>query len=311
MAYTVEPVVAPASAPQQTQQITKEDRVIDPYSSNTRLEKAQAKVAESNGPSVNSVSAAESGQAEESVTLSPQVAALARKEQRFRQQQQTLKQREADLAAREAKLGQLSDLDSKLAAKDYSVIEEKVNYDDYTNYLLNKNANLSPEAQKLNKVETELEAMKKQREEDISRQYDAAKSFRRKAVSELIDTNKEFSKIKKAGEAGKDAVMHHIMETWEKDDIELSPEQAAKEVQEILLAKAKSWNSILEEDPVESNTELKKPLPPLRQGTKTLTNNMTINGEPKKPSRSYSQMSEAERYAEARRRVEEKMKKGN
>jgi len=109
-----------------------------------------------------------------------------------------------------------------------------------------------------------------------------------------------------------EAVVQHILDTWEHDNIDLTPEQAAKEVEELLieraneeyaklsgLSKIKSKSAVVDE---------KKQLPPLKQGIKTLTNNMTATGEIKRPAKSFQGMTDNERWAEARRRAEEKLK---
>lgn len=300
---TIESNSAVPSAP--TQQI-KEERVVDPYAASTRLARAQEAVA--GQTRTNEMSPVEEPTPTvETVTLSPQVAALARKEQRFRQQQQTLKQREAALAEREAKLGKLADLDSKLAAKDYSAIEDKVNYDEYTNYLLNKNANLTPDQQELKRLAAEMDSVKKANQDNISKQFEAAVEFRRKAVVSLVESNKDFKRIKGLG--AQEAVVQHILSTWEHDEVDLSPEDAAKEVEELLKEKEAKWLSISKEDePAIEAVDQKKPLPPLKSGVKTLSNNMAPTGDNKKPLKSLSQMNESERYAEARRRAEEKLK---
>ena len=306
-------VIPQSTQPQTAQPIEmRQEKVFTPYASNDRLEKAMAAVEAKNGQS-NISGEPVSGEApatkEETVTLSPQMAALARKEQKFRQQQLELKKQKAELEARAAKLKSLEDIEQKLANKDYSAIEDKVNYDEYTKYLIEKNANMSPDQQEIKRLAAETEALKKQREEDLERNFEAAVKSRKQSIDQLIDSSTEFSKIKKAGDKGKEAVLQHILDTFENDGVELTVDQAAKEVQEILVEQAKSWVSLLSEETAEEQPNAKQ-LQTIKQGMKTLTNNMAPVGELKTPRKPYSQMSDGERYAEARRRAEEKLKQG-
>lgn len=290
----------------------REERIVDPYKTTTRSTKTlnnpngqpiingeHAKVAEGNATLT-----------EETVTLSPQMAALARKEQKFRQREQDLKKSTVALEAEKAEIAELKALKAKLATKDYSGIESLVKYDDYTNYLLNKDSNLTPEQQAVKKLAEEVEGLKTSQKQDVEKRFEAAVNERRKAVTQLVATNPEFNRIKKA--KAEEAVVQHILDTWEQDQIDLSPEEAAKEVSAMLLEKANEWKALLEEEPETVTPETvdatKRSLPPLKAPIRTLTNNMAATGEIKRPLKSLSNMSDAERYAEARRRAEEKLK---
>jgi hypothetical protein len=316
MAYTTEVIVNPNNpvSAQPSPQM-REERVVDPYSSRAKaakIEAVQAKVGQSGINSAQESKPVEetTGTPEETVTLSPQMAALARKEQRFRQREQAIKDREIALEARNVKLAKLEAMETKLAAKDYSGIEELVKYDEYTNYLIEKESNLSPEQLAVKKLADEVEALKASQKDDVAKRFDAAVQERRKAVTELVATKPEFSKIKKA--KAEEAVVKHILDTWENDNEELSVEQAAKEVEEILTERAQSWKALLEDEPSVQSVDdgEKKILPPLKPQIKTLTNNMAASSEIKRPLKSFSNMSDAERYAEARRRADEKLKQG-
>ena len=315
MAYTTEAIIVPGTpVSSQPQPQMREEMVVDPYSSRTRIAKIEAVAANIGQKTINSEQESKpvedtAGNPEETLTLSPQMAALARKEQRFRQREQAVKDRETALEARNAKLSQLEAMQEKLSKKDYSGIEELVKYDEYTNYLIEKESNLSPEQLAVKKLADEVEALKASQKDDVAKRFDAAVQERRRAVAELVATKPEFSKIKKA--KAEEAVVKHILDTWEHDSEELSPEQAAKEVEEILTERANSWKALLEEDaPLETVVDEKKQLPPLRPQIKTLTNNMAASSEIKRPLKSLSNMSDTERYAEARRRAEEKIKQG-
>lgn len=322
MSYTKEAIVEPTTAVQSsTQPQMKEEMVVDPYQSSRRMSQIISKTAPLGGQKdisseqVKVVGEEAQTLPEETVTLSPQMAALARKEQRFRQREQSVKDRESALEARNAKIAKLEAMEAKLAAKDYSGIEELVKYDEYTNYLIEKETSLSPEQLAVKKLSDEVEALKASQKDDVTKRFDAAVNERRKAVNELVQSNPEYSIIKRA--KAEEAVVHHILDTWEHDNTELSVEEAAKELKQVLTEKRAQWVALTEEEQ-KQNTETqaeelpgqKKQLPPLKPQIKTLTNNMAVTGEISRPLKSLSGMSDRERYAEARRRAEEKLQKG-
>lgn len=311
MAYEREAVEASPTPVQSAQPTFRDEKILSPYVSGTRLSKAIEKVTTTTSGQTNTISEGvieEPKTTAETVTLSPQMAALARKEQKFRQQQQDFKARETALEAEKAEIAEFKAMKAKLAEKDYSAVEGLVDYDAYTNYLINKGVTVSPEQQALKKLEAEVADVKKAHLEDVSKRFEAAITDRRNAVKSLIESNKEFKRIKGLG--AQEAVVQHILDTWENDEIDLSPEQAAKEVEELLKEREQKWLAISKEEP-EPNPEQvegKKELPPLKSGIKTLTNTMAATGEIKRPVKPLHLMSDAERYAEARHRVEEKLK---
>lgn len=306
MSYESSPIAETTSAiPSQGQPIMREPKEVDPYRN------AQPRVPrETNGQTAIS---GEKAKAEvpvvsaESIQLSPQMAALARREQANRRKDQEVRAREQSLEAGLKEFEELKALKAKLAAKDYSGIEDLVKYDEYTNYLIEKQGNSSPEAQALKKLSEEVENVKKSQKDDIEKRFDAAVQERRKAVNLLVETNEDFSSIKEL--KLQEAVVKHILDTWENDGIDLDPLEAAKEVEKEILDRAGKWSALSKLKSQTSVTEgEKKSLPPLKPGIKTLTNNMAATGEIKRPVKSFQHMTDSERYAEARRRAEEKLK---
>lgn len=305
MSYEKVPVAETTSAiPTQAPLVMREDREVDPYRSSKPVSR------ETNGQTIISdekVPAEVPAITAETVTLSPQVAALARKEQKFRREEQDFKAKAKALEAERAEIAELKALKAKLQAKDFSGIEDLVKYDDYTNYLIEKTNTSSPEALALKKLSEEVEGVKKSQKDDIEKRFEAAVQERRKAVTALVDSDAEFSSIKEL--KLQEAVVRHILDTWENDGVDLSPEEAAKEVEKELLERAGKWSSLSKLKPkLDPAVDEKKQLPPLKPGIKTLTNNMAATGEIKRPARSFQHMNDTERYAEARRRAEEKLK---
>lgn len=307
---------SPSAIPSQpSQPAMREELVIEPFKPlSQRLAKASEAVAAGRA-TINSEQPVRpevsSATPEETVTLSPQMAALARKEQRFRQRELEVKKRSESLDAERAEIQELKALKAKLAAKDYSGIEDLVKYDEYTQYLIEKTNGVSPQEEAVKKLALEVEGLKTAQKTDVEKRFEAEVSRRRDAVKTLVQTDPKFSKIKKA--KAEEAVVQHILDTWEHDNKDLSPEEAAKEVEEVLAEKANQWKALLENEVEQAHAQVageKKQLPPLKAPIKTITNQMAASGEIKRPLKSFAQMSDSERYAEARRRAEEKLKQG-
>lgn len=308
MAYTREAIAETNSAiPTQAPVIMKEESVFSPYGN----PKSKLTAAPDVGRPDNDATPEETGTTEDTVKFAPQVAALARKEHKYRQQLQELKAKEVALEAEKAEIAELKALKSKLAAKDYSEVESLVNYDEYTQYLINKQSQTTPEQQALKKLEAEVEGVKKAHQDNVSKQFEAAVNERRVAAGKLLEGEAELPASKKAERLKKgmaqEAIVQHILDTWEHESKEITVEEAAKDVEQILMEKAKTWASLLGEEKKEEPADEKKQLPPLKQGLKTITNQVTA-GDIKKPVKSFQHMSDSERWAEARRRAEERLK---
>jgi len=301
MSYEKSPVVDNSAINQSAPApMMREEREIDPYAHKRTTIKPPVNPEIGQLPIKSEAPRAEEpAKPEETVTLSPQVAALARNEQ-------DLKAKAASLETERAEIAELKALKAKLAAKDFSGIEDLVKYDDYTQYLIEKSEASTPEQQALKALAAKVDGVEKAHKEDVEKRFEAAVNDRRKAVTSLVESNEEYSTIKEL--KMQEAVVQHILDTWENDSIDLSPEDAAKEVEAELLERAGKWASLSKLKAKTPTEDEKKQLPPLKPGIKTLTNNMAVSGEIKRPLRSFQNMSDSERYAEARRRAEEKLK---
>ncbi len=307
MAYEREAIAPNASAlPTQPQAQMREERTLEPYKHVARPHKIGQP--DTSVGTQQGAAAETAAPAAESVSLSPAAAALARKEQKFRQEQTALKAKEAALEKERLEIAEFKALKARLDSKDYSAIEGMVPYDEYTNYHVNKLNGSSPEAQAVAELKTDLEGLKKAHQDDVTKRFEAAVSERRTAVKKLVETDEQFTSIKEL--KAEEAVVQHILDTWENDSVDLSPEQAAKEVEEIIVERAAKWAALSKVKPkIEPEAEKKsQELPPLKTGVKTLTNNMAATGDIKRPTKSLYGMSDTERWAEARRRAEEKLK---
>lgn len=280
--------------------IMREERILNPYQV-----KAPKPVIGQADTSKTATPLEEPKPTEETVRLSPQVAALARKEQKFRQEQAQLAKERAALAAEKQELAALRAMKEKLAAKDYSALEGMVDYNDYSQYQVNKLNGADPTQEELKKLNSKISELEKFSQDNVEKQFEAAVQERRNATADLIDKSDQFPKIKKA--KAHEAVVQHILDTWEHDSKELTVEQAAKEVEQILVERAKQWAALLEEEKAAAAEEEKKPLPPLKGALKTLTNQVTT-GDIQRIQKPLHLLNDAERYAEARRRAEEKLR---
>jgi hypothetical protein len=273
------------------------------------LGQTRTKSENTNQPVTNVVNPpAESGQAAESVRLSPQLTALARKEQAYRHREQALKAREKELELKLLDADKYSQLKDKLNSKDYSEAEALgLDYDAYVQYKLNQANGEDPNAQALKKLENEIEALKKAKEENAVEEYEETVAAYKSEIMKLVESDPAFSKIKKSGK--QDAVLQLIIDSWEEDDLEMSVGQACKDVESYLGEEAKKWASLVDEPKVSGGAG-PGPLPPPRLGSRTLTQQMQPAGVMPQAAKSLQHLSESERYAEARRRVLERRQQG-
>lgn len=318
MAYTVEafsdtPTTAPAVAPP----IIKEERVVTPYVQDSkRLEAAMAKVAMGQSGQPGKVEGTEakepaSAPQEPGVKLSPGAAALARKEQKFRQEQAKLKAEKESLAAERAEVARLKEMQQKLAAKDYSGLDGIVNYDEYTQHQLNRMQTQTEEQKAIQAMSEKIAQMEKANEENINRQFEAAVYDRKREADRILTSDEKLSQFSSTVKSVMpkvnlpDVVTQHILDTWEHDNQELSVEQAAQEVVDVMINKAKTWSKLLGTS--QQAPDQKKPLPPMSKGLSTLTNRVTIgeSAQDKKPD--YYRLPESQRWELARQRALQKL----
>jgi hypothetical protein len=235
----------------------------------------------------------------EEIALSPKLSALARKEQAQRLREKQLAEKEKSLAEKLAKAEKYEQLKAKIAAKDYSSLEEEgVEYEQYVKHELTKEAAKDPAAEKVRQLEEKLSALEKAREEDAVKEYQANQALWKQEIVKAVSENEEFSTIKDLG--AEDMVLKHINDSFEEDNTELTVEQAAKEIEDALLERAEKFASV---------TKLKNKVPEAKvlgapkTAVKTITQNMTVTSAQTKP-KPFHLMSEAEQIAEAIRRVQ-------
>lgn len=306
MAFTVESLESPhiQSRINELNQFDLPERSIDPRDPKTLVPKeppaAAADTTQTQAPITEGL-APEEATTGESVTLSPKISALARKEQAQRQREFALKQREKSLEAKLAKADQLEKLEAKLKAKDFSGAEELgLTYEEYTQYLLGKEAQKNPTEQRLTEIQKAQGELDKKLEELTNREYQANQGLWRAEISRVITENPDFSTIKELGAEG--IVLQHINDSFDEDGTELSAEDACKDIEAALFERAQKFagvSKIKSKQPVET----KPTLGPPKSSPTTITQTMTTSSQ--KPStKPFHLMSESEQLAEAIRRVQ-------
>lgn len=239
---------------------------------------------------------------EDTVRLSPAASALARKEQAFRQREQAFKAKEAEFVALKEKADKYDQLSTKLGAKDFSEAEKLgLNYEEYVKYKLDQAEGENPTAQKISALEQQIADLKKGQEESATDAFEATVAEYRKEITSLVASNPEFSSIKHFGEEAEKAVLQLILDSWEEDEIEITAQQACKDIENELMEGGKKFSSLpkLKPAPVADTNQQ----PPPRPSVNTLTNQMQPPSGAPTHQKSLQYLSESERYAEARRRV--------
>jgi hypothetical protein len=230
----------------------------------------------------------------EAVTLSPQLTALARKEQKFRQEQQAFKSREKEFEAKQAEYAAFASLKDKLTSKDFSVLDELgVSYEEWTNYLLNKGETSNPETQALKKLEDEVKSIKSQQVDNVNKQYEATVNQYRKDIKVLVEKDPAYESIKEL--KAEEHVLQHILDTFNEDGEALSIEDASKEIEDFLVEEALQMAKLKKVQ--EKLIPDKKTLPPPKTGLRTLTQSIAPSS-----TKTYQQsqhLSPKERIAQA------------
>lgn len=235
----------------------------------------------------------------ESITLSKEVSAIARRDMAQRQKEKQLAERERTFAQKMADADKYQKLTEKLKNKDYSAIDELgVAYEEIVKHELNKESSKDPAQERVRQLEERLTALQKAREEDQVKQYESNQLAWKEAIKKEVTDNAEFSTIKELN--AEDIVLQHINDSFEEDGIELTVEQAAKEIELALLERAEKFSSISK---IKNRASDAKVLGAPKTEAKTITQNMTVTSRETKP-KPFHLMSEAEQIAEAIRRVQ-------
>lgn len=237
---------------------------------------------------------------EESITLSPKVSALARKEQAQRAREKAFNEEKRTFAEKMADADKYHKLKEKLAAKDYSAVDELgLEYEEIVKHELNKEASKDPAQERIGQLEEKLTALQKAQEENAVKEYQANQALWKQEIAKTVQENEAFSTVKELG--AEDIVLQLINDSFEEDNVEMTVEEAAKEIEEALYAKAEKFASISK---IKNRAPEGKVLGPPKTVVKTITQNMTTTPKTAHASKPFHLMSESEQIAEAYRRVQ-------
>lgn len=231
----------------------------------------------------------------QAVTLSPQLTALARKQQKLQQEIQAQRDKEADWAKKEADYVPKSDFKAKLQQNAAEALKDLgTDYDELTRLLLEQQNGPDP----VKALESKLERLEKSQEENVNKQYEATiKQYKAEADSLVAKDPKKYFLINKEGQ--QEAIVQHIVETWQENpDQVLTVEEAASEIEDFLREEAKKKKALLEElegPPPEKVTE--KRLPPPKAAVRTLT--QQVESAPTRTHNQFQHLSMKERIAQS------------
>lgn len=210
--------------------------------------------------------------------LSPQFAALARKEKALRLEAQRIKLEREGIKAEQEKFKSKDYIPRERITKETLAVlaEAGLSHDQVANLLLN-NPQQSPVQDQMvaklmarieelegkhTKVETEIK-------DNQSKAYDQAVNQIRNDAKILIDSDPEYETIKKAGKI--ETVVKHIETTFREDGIVLSVQESAAEVKAALKEEAMKMAEIFKLQPEAP----KQDIPRQQQPARTLTHDMT------------------------------------
>lgn len=230
----------------------------------------------------------------------PSLEAFARKERQLRKQQQQIMAEKQELQRRiaEYETGYISK--SKLKEDPWSFLSEAgVDYNQLTEQILAQPNMNDPATKammaKIRQLEEKQGAAEKAAVEATSRQYEQALGQIRSEVKLMVDSNVDFETIKETGM--QDAVVELIEQTFNSDGVLMDIEEAAKQVEEHLLAEAEKMSGLKKLQARQKlKTEQQTSVPETKQTDtktiKTLTN--AVDAQPKS-----GRMTDKERRARA------------
>lgn len=236
---------------------------------------------------------------EESVKLSSKISALARREQIVRQKELQLKRAQQENSGKLQDADKFAQIREKLKNKDYSAAEELgMTYDEYTQHLLNKQASEDPQEMRHRELQEKLERLEKAQEEQTVREYEANQKLWVADIARVVSESQDFPTIKELG--AEEAVLKHINDSFNEDGVELTTEEACKEIEELLVQRVEKYSNL---SVIKKKYEDSRSLGPPKTGPKTITQQMTVTSQ-KPVVKPFHLMSESEQLAEAIRRVQ-------
>jgi hypothetical protein len=212
------------------------------------------------------------------VTLSPKLTALARKEQKLQQDIQALRDKEAALTAKEKDYIPKSSIKEKMENNAIQALAELgYSYDEITNLVIAQQSKVDPAQEALKKLESKIETMEETQKQNVSKQYEATVNQYKKEIATLIDKDENYSTVKELSK--QDAVLEHLIETFNEDGIVLSVDEAAKDIEEFLIEEATKMANLTKIKSKLAPPPEPKKLPPPKTGLRTLTTQVSSTPE--------------------------------
>lgn len=296
----ITPVGAPALANSQTNQNDARARAIAkltqaPVENPTQVSPEELSVVqppESRQETINEEAATEVAAVEatkpKEEPLSSQYAQLARKEKAIRAKVQELKAKEAAIAAKDAEYAAKdSEYQSKYISRDalaqdpWSILQDLgITYDKLTEQALNTTQQDPQTKAYLTRLEAEIKALRSEQEgtkktyqANQDQQYQQALNQIKSETQTLVASDPNFETIRETGSV--DDVVELIKQTFDKDGILLTVEEAAQEVENHLVEEALKIARIKKiQQRLSPQQAQKQPETVQKQPAKTLTNAM-------------------------------------
>lgn len=181
-------------------------------------------------------------------TLSPQYAALARRERALRRQIQALRQKETELKAKEEQSSRYVDPDKfkqelrqRAQVDPMGMMQEfGLSYDQLTNLMLNQP---SAEQQEIARLKQEIQTIKEAQgktnerfDQEQQKAYDQAVKQIRSEAENMVSSDSRFETVKEMGQV--EAAVELIKLNFEKEGTLMSIEEALESVEDYLIDEA-------------------------------------------------------------------------
>lgn len=233
----------------------------------------------------------------QAVTLSPQLTALSRKQQKLQAEVQAQRDKENQWAQKEADHVSKTAFKAKLQQNAAEALKDLgVSYDELANALIAQEQSADP----VKKLESKIQQLEQSQEQQVSKQYEATVAQYRKEVETLVAKDDRFITVRE--EKQEAAVLQHILDTFENEGEVLTVEEASNDIEDFLVAEAEGKLKLTKLKAKLPQTEpAQKKLPP-PQAAQNQMKTLTQAVETSPQARSFNQfqhLSPKERLAQA------------
>lgn len=248
------------------------------------------------GAAASTAPVSETAPEAKTATADPRMEAFAVKERQLRKMQQELQVEKQRLSGESLKYQTDYVPKSRLTEDPMGVLyEHGITPEKISELLLNAPNNNDPTVRALRaemkKIQDKQEATEKRLQDETGQRYQQAIKQIGNEVRMMVDSSPDYETIKSAGM--QDAVVELIEQTFNRDGVLMSNEEAAQKVEEALIAEGMKFASISKiQAKLAPKADEGQKSPPGQQSVKTLTQSMT-NSAPAGRS------SESERVARA------------